>query len=125
MKVFLSQTLESKILPKISHKKESCTVFILKIYATDITKTIAITTLQAPDLIKRSGSPEIRKEGILKQTEEEVLIIHAIDTLKEEDNALLVGRDEARGDVTASFLSCRVGQGEPQGQHTLTTNISH
>lgn len=72
--------------------------------------------------VEGGGSTQVKQEGILKERVEELLVIHAIHTLQEEDNALLVGWDEARWDVAAALLSSRVGECEAEGQHTLYTH---
>lgn len=72
-------------------------------------------------LVEGGGSTQVKQEGVLEERVEELLVVHAIHTLQEEDNALLVGWDEAGWDVAAAFLSSRVGECEAEGQYTLFT----
>lgn len=69
-------------------------------------------------LIERCGGSQVRQESVFEEAEEEVLVVHAVDTLEEEHDALLVGGDETRGHVAPAFVG-GVGQCESQRQDAL------
>lgn len=55
-------------------------------------------------LIECRGGSQVRQESVLEEAEEKVLVIHAVDTLEEEHDALLMGGDETRGHVAPAFI---------------------
>lgn len=55
-------------------------------------------------LIECRGGSQVRQESVLEEAEEKVLVIHAVDTLEEEHDALLMGGDKTRGHVAPAFI---------------------
>lgn len=69
-------------------------------------------------LIECRGGSQVRQESVLEEAEEKVLVIHAVDTLEEEHDALLMGGDETRGHVAPAFIG-GVWQRESQREDAL------